>query len=98
MAGVKFDDGKNDWARVPFGALDGIVRALTYGATQYHEDYDDPNWQKVENPRQRYFSALMRHLSAWRRGEALDPKSKLSHLAHAGANILFLLWCEETGK
>lgn len=97
MGGQKHDSGKDDWARVPFGALSGIVKALTYGATLYSEDYDNPNWQKVENPRHRYFAALMRHLTAWRCGERCDQKSKLPHLWHAGANVLFLIWATEEG-
>ena len=34
----------------------------------------------------------MRHLIAWRKGELIDPESKLPHLAHAGCNLIFLNW------
>ena len=37
------------------------------------------------------YDALQRHLSSWWGGEDKDPETNLSHLAHAGCCLLFLL-------
>lgn len=52
------------------------------------------NWQHVENPRERYYDAAMRHLYAWFNGESKDLETGESHLAHAICCLLFLLWFE----
>jgi hypothetical protein len=93
MQGRKDDYGKPAWHLLPFAALGEIVKVLTWGVQKYEEN----NWQHVENLRKRYLSACFRHLAAWAEGETDDPESGYSHLAHAGANILFLLWgeCEQ---
>jgi hypothetical protein len=35
---------------------------------------------------------VYRHLAKWWEGEDNDPETGRSHLAHAGARILFLIW------
>jgi hypothetical protein len=65
---------------------DAIVEILTHGAKKYAKD----NWKKVEPFEDRYYSALRRHLAAWRKGEMIDPDSGLHHLAHCATNIYFL--------
>lgn len=86
--GKKFDTGKLRWDLVPFKAMSYIVAVITFGAMKY----DANNWQLLADAEGRYFAACIRHLSAYKEGEWLDPESKLPHLAHAGCNILFLLW------
>ena len=49
---------------------------------------------KVENPKERYYDAAMRHLYAWFNGEPKDIETGESHLAHAICCLLFLLWFE----
>lgn len=88
--GEKFDDGKLRFDLLPKGALEEIVEVLGYGARKYSAD----NWKLVPDARSRYFAAAMRHIMAWHSGEEKDPESGLSHLAHAGCSILFLLWFE----
>ena len=56
------------------------------------------NWRYVENPQTRYYDAAMRHLLAWFEGEKNDEETGLNHLAHAGCDILFLLWFDLTKK
>ncbi len=87
VVGRKDDGGKPRWDLLPWGAVEQIVKVLDYGAKKY----EPHNWKKLENPDERYFSAALRHLVAWRGGERLDPESKLPHLAHAACSILFLL-------
>ena len=85
--GRKDDAGKARYDLVPPYALEVIAKVLDYGASKYGAE----NWRKVENRRMRYFSAALRHLWAWRRGEHIDAESKLPHLAHAACCVLFLL-------
>jgi len=86
--GVKHDQGKAQWSLFPFSAAEPIVRVLMFGAKKYAVD----NWKVVPDARRRYLDAAFRHLAAFSDGEKDDPESGLSHLAHAGCCILFLLW------
>jgi len=86
--GRKFDKGKLRWELLPYKELGEIVEIFTFGA----EKYEDNNWQHVRPFRDRYYGALMRHLTAWFSGERHDPESGKSHLAHAGCCLLFLMW------
>lgn len=73
------------------------MKVLTLGA----QKYDDDNWKKVKPLKDRYFSAMMRHIAAWQKGEKFDIDDNEYHLAHAGCCVLFLLWAdmqEEEGK
>lgn len=89
--GIKNDQGKPDWFLLPFEPVEEIVQVLTHGAKKYSPD----NWKSVVEPSpERYFSAAMRHLAAWRKGEKRDPDSGFSHLAHAACCVLFLMWRE----
>ena len=92
--GRKFDTDKPRWDLVPISEFEDIVKALTTGAKKY----DDNNWQRVENATERYYAALMRHLCAWRKDEGSDPETGESHLAHAGACLLFLMWHDSIRK
>jgi len=87
VEGRKDDQAKLRFDLIPAESLEAIVAALTYGSTKYGDD----NWRFVPNGRRRYIGALMRHAWAAIRGEAKDPETGLSHWAHAGACILFLL-------
>jgi hypothetical protein len=82
------DTGKARWDLLPWRSVGEVVRVLTHGAVKYAPD----NWQKVPEPRNRYFAAAVRHLTTWWDGEKVDPESGLSHLAHAVCCLLFLMW------
>lgn len=71
---------------VPWAAVDEIAQVLTFGAAKY----DANNWCRGARWG-RYFAALCRHIFAWWRGENRDPETGLSHLAHAGCCLLFLM-------
>lgn len=88
IQGKKFDQGKPRWSLLPWNAVKEIVKVLTFGSIKY----DDNNWKHVENPKDRYYSALQRHITDWWEGEEYDPETGLSHLAHAGCCLLYLLW------
>lgn len=89
--GVKFDAEKRErWSLLPTRAVRSIVLVLDYGAKKYAPD----NWRKVDNARERYYSAFMRHATAWWEGEVIDPESGLPHLASAACCLIFLLELE----
>lgn len=77
---------------MPKGTVLQIIEVLEFGAAKYAEN----NWQHVPNGRQRYYDALMRHIESWWRGEKNDPESGLSHLAHAGCCLVFLMWLDQS--
>ena len=83
--GVKHDQEKPDYTLLPYGALEEVVKVLTYGAKKYSRE----NWKYVDGLR--YQAATMRHFSAYMQGEKLDPETSCSHLAHAISSLLFLL-------
>lgn len=85
--GVKYDAGKDPWHLLPWDEVTTVVRVLAFGAAKYGAD----NWKHVDNARDRYFSAALRHLVSWRQGEVVDPESGQPHLAHAVACMLFLM-------
>lgn len=91
---TKHDEGKWRFSLIPWSSLKEIIMTLEYGAKKYSVD----NWRSVPNAKARYFDACMRHLTAWWTGEKNDAESGLSHLAHAGCCILFLLWLDGDEK
>jgi hypothetical protein len=88
--GRKDDGGKLPWHLLPSDAVEEILKVLAFGAAKY----EPRNWEKGM-AWSRPFAALMRHMWAWWRGEKADPETGLSHLAHAGCCLLFLLAYEQ---
>jgi hypothetical protein len=84
--GRKDDAGKLPYQLLPSDAVEDILRVLRFGA----EKYAERNWEKGM-AWSRPFAAMMRHMWAWWRGEKADPETGISHLAHAGCCVLFLL-------
>jgi hypothetical protein len=87
---------KNDGGKPPMGLLDTfalvqIARVLAFGAQKYAAH----NWRKGMEW-SRMVDAMLRHILAWNDGEDNDPESGLSHLAHAGCCLMFLLNYELT--
>lgn len=91
--GMKFDAGKIDYTLLPWDGVEDIVKVLEFGAKKYARD----NWQHVEGGQHRYQAAAFRHMIAYNQGEKTDPETGLSHLAHAGCCLLFLLALEKRG-
>lgn len=89
---VKADSEKNPLHLLPMGALESVGHVLAFGARKYAPG----RWRLIDR-RSRYFSAMLRHLFAWWRGQDIDEESGLSHLSHAACCALFLLECEVDG-
>ena len=84
--GYKKDSEKTQFEYLPFDAISEIAKVMTYGANKY----EPRNWERGMSW-SRVFNALHRHLSLWFQGEDLDDETNLSHLAHAGCCLLFIL-------
>ena len=85
--GIKDDKEKLRFDLIPTSAIEGLAQVLTMGAKKYTPD----GWKTVPNAVDRYYSALHRHLLAWRNGEMTDPESGLHHMKHVMINAAFLL-------
>lgn len=91
MSVGKYDEGKNRLDLVFPSIIEELGYIRTYGDKKYH---DPDNWKTIENPKDRYTAAMMRHFNAWRQGEKFDPESGLRHLSHAACNLMFLIELE----
>ena len=87
--GVKYDGGKLRWSLLPLKPIQKIIEVLMFGADKYPEA---DNWKRVPDASERYYDAMLRHLTVWYMGEKTDEETGLSHLAHAGCCLLFLMW------
>lgn len=86
--GMKFDSDKPRHSLLPKGAVNSVISVLEFGAKKYEAE----NWKKVDNAKERYYNAAMRHIDLWWNGEKFDPETKIHHLAHAATNLFFLMW------
>lgn len=89
--GVKHDSGKFRFSLLPWNAVKEVIDVLEFGAKKYAPD----NWKRVDDHRDRYFNATIRHVTAWYAGEKNDPETGLNHLAHAVCCLLFLIWFDK---
>ncbi len=92
MSGCKYDIGKLRLDLLPFDALEEVGRVLTTGA----DKYGDRNWERGM-AWSRLLGAALRHLFSWAMRSGRDAESGRSQLAHAAADILFLLAYEIRG-
>ena len=86
--GLKFDAGKLRYSLIPPETLKALAEVLTFGADKYQKD----NWKLLENGKERYLDALMRHLEAYRSGDLIDSESNLPHIYHLLCNAAFLTY------
>lgn len=89
-AGLKFDGDKPRPGLLIEGmprALARVADVLTFGAKKYQAH----SWKQVENGRERYNDAKVRHQLKQAEGEIYDQESGIEHLAHEACNALFLL-------
>lgn len=89
----KFDQDKVRMELLPVEALEGTARILTFGAKKYAPR----GWEKGI-AYSRVYGALLRHMTAWWKGENQDPETGESHLHHAACCIAFLQTFEARGR
>jgi len=92
--GLKFDNDKLRFDLLHPEFEEGVAKILTMGA----EKYSPNNWVHVSDPEDRYYAALRRHISAYRKGETRDAESGESHLYHAACCLMFLSYFEKVKK
>jgi hypothetical protein len=92
MESIKKDQNKPGMHLLPGKPLQEIAKVMDFGAKKY----DPHNWRKGMDW-SRMYSALQRHLTEWNDNAGNDPETGLTHLAHAGCCILFLLEYELKG-
>lgn len=92
-SGARYNTGKADLSLIPLVTLEEEAMVWEYGKAKYAAW----NWAKGMNWSVPYACAL-RHLSAWQRGEEIDPESGQSHLAHVMCNIRMLMLYSKTYK
>lgn len=92
LEGKKYDEEKPRTDLLPTAPLLAIAEVLGFGAKKY----DAHNW-RGGIAYSRLIGAAMRHLLAYNDGEDKDPESGLSHLAHLGCCVVFLLEQEAKG-
>lgn len=68
-----------------FTALEGQAKVLTKAL----DKYDRHNWT-LGLRNSGIIASLLRHLSAYQRGEDIDPESGLPHVHHISCNAMFL--------
>lgn len=88
--GVKHDHDKPPMHLLPPELLEGTAAVLAFGAHKYAPR----NWE-LGMAWHRPFSALMRHMWAWWRGEDCDPETGMPHTWHAACCIAFLMAYEQ---
>lgn len=88
--GVKDDSKKAGMDLLPYDALVEVAKVLDYGK----QKYDAHNWKKGL-AYSRVLAAAQRHMGEYSEGRRTDNETDLSHIAHAAANLLFLLWYEK---
>lgn len=84
---TKHDTGKPMVSLVEPEFILGVAEVLTMGAKKYAID----NWKLMtDEDIRRVKDSLLRHTLAYTSGELIDKESGLSHLYHAGCNLMFL--------
>lgn len=84
-SGARYNDGKPAFDLVPLVALEDCAKVFEYGRRKYASW----NWAKGMEwsiP----LACILRHLSAWQRGEDNDHESGLPHLGHVMCNLVML--------
>lgn len=86
---VRYNQDKLRYDLIPPEFITALAEVFTFGAKKYTPN----NWKGFTPEQQEEIKgSLLRHIYAYLEGEENDPESGLSHLAHAGCNLAFMLW------
>lgn len=84
---AKADAGKLMLELIPPEALEALGRVLTHGANKYGAN----KWQDIDDAKERYKGALLRHYVAYQKEpQGEDKDSGLLHIEHVLCNAMFL--------
>ena len=84
---AKADAGKLMLELIPPEALEALGRVLTHGAKKYGAN----KWQTIDDAKNRYRGALLRHYTAYQKNNSgTDADSGLLHIEHVLCNAMFL--------
>ena len=91
--GFRFNAGKLRLSLSSPWADEGLAAVLTYGANKYaaHNYRKGLSWSET-------LDSLKRHLSAFIKGEDIDPESGLPHIDHIACNAHFLSHFQKLGS
>ena len=87
-------DGKLRRDLLPLAEIEDIVRVYTEGAKKNA----DNSWQNIPDGFERYRAALLRHMTAYMKGERYDKETGLMHLAQICWNAIALLYYDKHNK
>ena len=93
----KADKGKLQHSLIDPEFIEGMAEVLTYGINKYKKK---DSWKTVDNAKDRYLDALIRHEMEYRKGNKFDNESEIHHLLHLAVNAMFLYYfsCVENKK
>lgn len=84
--------GKRRWSLLPLAIVGPIVDVLQWAIErEVPPPYTRDSWMDIENWREVYGDALLRHYTAWQGGREVDPESNLPEVAHMGACTVILI-------
>lgn len=90
--GAKADAGKTRYDLLVPEFIQGMANVMTFGATKY----SDWNWVNLE--RDRIIASLWRHIIEYQQEKMFDKETNLSHLYHAGCNLMMLDYLDSPEK
>jgi len=88
-----FDSGKPRLELLPYESLAEIAKVFDYGFSKYGVG----NWSKGMLWT-KMAASILRHTYKWLAGIDKDEESGLSHMAHAGACVVMILYYEQYKK
>lgn len=94
---MKFDSGKTPLELLPVIPLYCIARVFGFGADKYAVDSWRAKDRKAVSWRRTYAS-IINHLFLWAAGQEKDHQSGMSHLWHAGTQLMILIEHVETKR
>lgn len=90
-SGAKRSDTKPFYKIIPYEFIRRLGMTLAEGAIKYDEAVDESNWKKGDKKFfAECFDHAIEHMYLY-----LDGDRTEDHLAHAAANLCFLVWAQE---
>lgn len=94
---MKYDSGKTPIHLLPTIPLFAIAKVFGFGAKKYAQN----SWRSKNHKAvswMRTYGSIISHLLLWAAGQDNDDESGMSHLWHAGTQLLILINQVETGS